>query len=134
MNDRKQYLVESFKERYGEHPDEVFTDVEWDVEALERAISYKNEPLTLLGTIMKHEQDIKSLQEDKDHMSEETKEELRDIKSKHRLMKKMQCATYETDWSELRDLYVAGMYEELRDRYKENPDLDKMGEYEIEEL
>lgn len=122
---REQILRENFEEIYECKPEKMFHDTEEIKERdLEVAIRLNNDHLSGIALIIQAEDSLKDL--DEEHMSDEFIDEIRSTEAKLKFNKRVECARYGKPWNEIRDLFLAGQYEELRDAYSEDWDIENL--------
>lgn len=123
--EREQVLRERFREIYDCKPEEMFNDTEEIQERdMEVAIRLNNDHLTGIALIIQAEYSLKDLEEE--HMSNEFIDEIRSTEAKLKFNKRVECARYGKPWNEIRDLFLAGQYDELREAYSEDWDIEKL--------
>lgn len=124
---RFDYLKQQFKDTYDSDPEEMF-DHEIDERDLEIALRLKKDKLTGIALSINAEQTLDEM--DEKQLSEESRSDIKSTRAKLRFNKKVACARYGKPWSEIKDLFLTGQYEELEKNYSEDWDITDLEEYE----
>lgn len=121
---RKQYLRERFKETYGRVPEELLNQDSISERDLEVALRLENNKLASIALIIQAEEALEDI--DEDHISQETKEDIRSTKAKIRFSKNVESARYGMPWERIRDLFLTGQHEVLEEEYTEDWDAEDL--------
>lgn len=123
--EREQVLRQRFSEIYDCKPEEMFINTkEIQERDIELAIRLNNNHLTGIALIIQAEDSLSDL--DEEHMSDEFIDEIRSTEAKLKFNKRVECARYGKPWNEIRDLFLAGHYDELREAYSEDWDIEPL--------
>lgn len=126
--DRKEILSKRFRETWDREPSEVFGE-HFDERELEIGIRMKDNPMISLALLIQSIQELEDI--DKDHLSKESKEEMKTTRKMIDFNKKIECVRYGMDWSKIQDLFMSNQYQELEDARREDFDLEEMENYDL---
>lgn len=130
METRKEYLRQQFIETYDRQPEEVFDDYEPTERDLEVALRLDRDKFASIAVIIRAERFLEEV--DKDHLSEESKEDIETTEAQLRFSKKVEMAKYGMPWSEIRQLFQLGKYDELEEAYSEEWDFEDLAKWETD--
>lgn len=117
--DTDEIVEERFDEMFDEDLKEYMRE-QWEgelsVKDKRKAIRMKQDSIFELQMLVHHDQYLDSL--DEDHLSKESRNKMRQTKANLKFNKKVKEEEYGLDWSEIEQMVVAGEFEELKSRVK----------------